>query len=46
MLLIFVVITIYIVWTLTHEHHTQCEYRDCENCPFPKCKGSDNNVVE
>lgn len=38
-MIVAIVVIIYIAWSLTQEHHTWCECPDCDNCPFPKCKG-------
>ena len=36
---LFIGVAVYLVWKLSTEHHSQCECPDCDNCPYPKCKG-------
>lgn len=35
---IFACVMTYILWTITNENHNGCECRDCEHCPFTRCK--------
>lgn len=38
---LFLFMLVYVAWTITTEHHTECENPDCDNCPFPPCDRSD-----